>query len=99
MLIVVNYIPRFDLYNYKQQCFQRFLKQKNVLRVLVLNLFEISKEFFVFIDLKITELTRLTTIQSRLLLLNKYFVHSLLATRARQRFRLCAHFYPIMNIS
>ena len=84
---------------YKQQCFQGSLRQKNVQRVLVLNLFEISKEFFTFIDLKITELTRLTNYQSRLLLLNKYFVHSLLATRARQHFSLCAHFYPVMNIS
>ena len=38
----------------------RVFQAKNVLRVLVLNLFEISKEFFIFIDLKITELTRLT---------------------------------------
>ena len=68
MVIVVNYIPRFDLYNYEQQCFQGFLRQKNVQRVLVLNLFEISKEFFIFIDLKTTELTGLTTIQNCLLL-------------------------------
>ena len=79
--------------------FSRVFQAKNVQRVLVLNLFEISKEFFIFIDLKITELTRLTTIQRRLLLLNKHFVRSLLATRARQHFRLCAHFYPVMNIS
>ena len=79
--------------------FSRILRQKNVQRVLVLNLFEISKEFFIFIDLKITALTRLTTTQSRLLLLKKYFVHSLLATRACQHFRLCARFYPVMNIS
>ena len=79
--------------------FSRVFQAKNVQRVLVLKLFEISKEFFIFIDLKITELTRLTTIQSRLLLLNKHFVRSLLAIRARQHFRLCAHFYPVMNIS
>ena len=59
MVIIVNYIPRFNLYT-SNNVFKRFLRQKNVQRVLVLNLFEISKEFFIFIDLKITELTRLT---------------------------------------
>ena len=59
MVIVVNYIPRLN-FVHKQQYFQGFLRQKNVQRVLVLHLFEISKEFFIFIDLKITELTRLT---------------------------------------
>ena len=43
--------------------FKDFSGKKKVQRVLVLNLTEISKEFLIFIDLKITE-TKFTTIQS-----------------------------------
>ena len=52
---------------------------------MALNLVEISNEFLIFIDLKITE-TRFTPFH--LLLLNKHFVRSLRATRAREHFKL-----------
>ena len=64
IVIMVNYIPRFN-FVYKLQCFQGYLRRKiNVYRVLVLNLVETSnsKEYLIFIDLKIPE-TRCTTIQ------------------------------------
>ena len=44
--------------------FSRIFEAKNVL--FVLNLIDISKEFFILFDLKITELTMFTTIQSPL---------------------------------
>ena len=62
-LTMVNYSPRVK-FVYKIQCFHRFLRpKKKVQRVLVLNLFEISKEFIVFIELKIPE-TRFTLLPS-----------------------------------
>ena len=63
VIMVNNYIPRFN-FVYKLQCFQGYLRRKiNVHRVLVyLNLVETSKEYLIFIDLKIPE-TRCTTIQ------------------------------------
>ena len=64
IVIMVNYIPRFN-FVYKLQCFQGYLRRKiDVQRVLVLNLVETSnsKEYLIFIDLKIPE-TRCTTIQ------------------------------------
>ena len=64
IVIMVNYIPRFK-FVYKLQCFQGYLRRKiDVHRVLVLNLVETSnsKEYLIFIDLKIPE-TRCTTIQ------------------------------------
>ena len=64
IVIMVNYIPRFN-FVYKLQCFQGYLRRKiNVHQVLVLNLVETSnsKEYLIFIDLKIPE-TRCTTIQ------------------------------------
>ena len=58
VIMVNNYIPRFN-FVFKLQCFQGYLRQKiNVHRVLVLNLVETSKEYLIFIDLKIPE-TRL----------------------------------------
>ena len=64
IVIMVNYIPRFN-FVYKLQCFQGYLRRKiDVHRVLVLNLVETSnsEEYLIFIDLKIPE-TRCTTIQ------------------------------------
>ena len=64
IVIMVNYIPPFN-FVYKLQCFQGYLRRKiNVHQVLVLNLVETSnsKEYLIFIDLKIPE-TRCTTIQ------------------------------------
>ena len=40
-----------------------FLRGKNIKKVLVLNVVEISKDFLIFVDLKITE-TKFTTIPS-----------------------------------
>ena len=54
---MVNYIPRFN-FVYKLQCFQGFSRRKkNVQRVLVLNLVEISQDLLIFISiyLKTTE--------------------------------------------
>ena len=66
IVIMVNYIPHFNFF-YKLQCFQGYLRRKiNVHRVLVLNLVETSKEYLIFIDLKIPE-TRCTIIQRPLL--------------------------------
>ena len=61
---MLNYIPRFN-FVYKLQCFQGYLRPKiKVHRVLVLILVETSnsKEYLIFIDLKIPE-TRSTTFQ------------------------------------
>ena len=62
IVIMVNYIPPFNFF-YKLQCFQGYFRQKiNKHRVLVLNLVETSKEYLIFIDLKIPE-TRFAAIQ------------------------------------
>ena len=61
------------------------------------SLVEISTEFLNNIDFQITE-TRFTTFLSLFLLLNKYFVRCLCTTCAHEHFKLCAHFYPLMNI-
>ena len=83
--------------------FSRIFEAKKRTKSFFVLLFEISKEFFIFIDLKITELTRLTTIQGRLFLLNTHFVHSLLATRARQHFKfmrsLLSSYEYLVNLS
>ena len=60
---MVNCNPCFNSF-YKLQCFQGFLTPKKTVsvqtRVLVLNFVEISEDFLIFIDLKITE-TRFTS--------------------------------------
>ena len=50
LVIMVSYNPRFN-FVYKLQGFQDFWGEKNVHRVLVLNLVEISKDFLIFIFL------------------------------------------------
>ena len=83
--------------------FSRIFEAKKRTKSFFVLLFEISKEFFIFIALKITGLTRLTTIQGRLFLLNTHFVHSLLATRARQHFKFMRSLLPsyeyLVNLS
>ena len=50
MVIMVEYIPQFH-FVYKLQCVQGFLKRKKkcTRSFMVLNLVEISKDFFIFI--------------------------------------------------
>ena len=64
MVIMLNYIPRFNFvylsYNVFEfiLSFQGFLRrknEKNLQRVVILDLVEISKDFLIFIDLKISE--------------------------------------------
>ena len=64
MVIMLNYIPRFNFvylsYNVFKfiLSFQGFLRRKTgkkIQRVVVLDLVEISKDFVIFIDLKISE--------------------------------------------
>ena len=67
--------------------------KKNVQGILVLHLVEISREFLIFIDLKITE-TRFTTIHNPLVTFeHNHFVRSICATRAREHFKLWAHLF------
>ena len=78
MVIMVNCNPSFNSV-YNLQRFQAFLRPKknvSVQRVLVLNLVEISEDFLIFIDLKITE-TKFTSFQTQFFTLNKHFVGSL----------------------
>ena len=83
IVIMVNYIPPFN-FVYKLQCFQGYFRRKiNKHRVLVLNLVETSKEYLIFIDLKILK-PGLLPFRDCLLLLNKHFVRSLCATRVRE---------------
>ena len=64
MVIMLNYISRFNFvylsYNVFEfiLSFQGFLRrknEKNLQRVVILDLVEISKDFLIFIDLKISE--------------------------------------------
>ena len=87
MVIMVEYIPRFH-FVYKLQCVQGFLKRKKkcTRSFMVLNLVEISKDFFIFI---ITE----TRFDSEPIC---YFcARSLCATCAHEHFTVI--FYPAMN--
>ena len=96
MVIMVSYNPRFN-FVYKLQVFQDFWGEKNVHRVLVLNLVEISKDFliFIFLLLKLTLETRFES-EPVAYILNKQFVRGLCATRAREHFKLYPLiFYPV----
>ena len=67
MVIMLNYISRFRRFNFVYLSynvfefilsFQGFLRrknEKNLQRVVILDLVEISKDFLIFIDLKISE--------------------------------------------
>ena len=83
---------------YNLQRFQGFLRQKknvSVQRVLVLNLVEISEDFLIFIDSKITE-TRFTSFQPQFFALNKHFVSSICATCAHTHFKImCSSFIQL----
>ena len=85
MVIMVNYIPRFN-FVYELQCFQGFLrrKKKNAQRGLVLNLVKISKDFLIFISILLrTAETRFDSEPVSNFSIKIFFWRSLRATPAR----------------
>ena len=90
--------PRFN-FVYKLQCFQPCLRRKkNVQGILVLHLAEISKEFLIFIDLKITETRFTVPFRARSLLLNINILFAVSVTHVHvNTLNYALIFYPFMN--
>ena len=90
--------PRFN-FVYKLQCFQRCLRRKkNVQGFLVVHLLEISKEFLIFIDLKITETRFTVPFRARSLLLNINILFAVSVTHVDvNTLNYALIFYPFMN--
>ena len=75
-----------------------FEAKKNVQGILVLHLAEISKEFLIFIDLKITETRFTVPFRARSLLLNINILFAVSVTHVHvNTLNYALIFYPFMN--